>query len=68
MKKKVRKKVLKNTSVPDLPLEGSLRIEFETKEGIDSAIFVGTPEEAEIHFSRMNTEKEPLTILNIGAI
>ena len=64
----MKKKDLANTSVLDLPLVGVLKIDFITTNGPDSALFIGTTEEAEKHFSGMNTIIEPLHITNISEI
>ena len=47
---------------------GVLKIDFITTNGPDSALFIGTTEEAEKHFSGMNTIIEPLHITNISEI
>jgi len=46
----------------------TFRIEFKTKDGINSAIFIGSKDEARIHFEKMNKKREPLKILNIESI
>jgi len=49
----------------EILLGETYRVKFNTKDGENSALFIGTKEEARTHFEKMNKKREPLKILNI---
>jgi len=52
-----------------IPLAAEFRIEFETKNGVDIAYFLGKNEkEARKHFERMNKDTEPLKVLKVSKV
>ena len=52
-----------------IPLAAEFRIEFETKDGVDIAYFLGkNKKEAKEHFTRMNKKDEPLKVLKVSKV
>lgn len=59
---------MKQRKIKAIPLVEEYQIEFETRDGIQSAYFLGTKEDARKHFKKMNKPTEPLRLLKIDKV
>lgn len=59
---------MKQRKIKAIPLVEEYQIEFETRDGVQSAYFLGTKLDAKKHFEKMNRPEEPLAILKIEKV
>jgi len=57
-----------NTQPLPIVSEETYRVSFETNDGENTTLFLGSKKEAKEHFKKMDTLKEPLKVLKIEKV